>query len=125
MAKGRVRWSALAEKDYAAARRFLTLICPSAHAARLVRGMRNARPVTHAAKDLLRASALAQLSPDDLQVAADLKRIRKGKPLAPVLLVQGDLTRGSMLIVADGYHRICAACHFDEDAPISCLLAPR
>jgi hypothetical protein len=125
VAKGRVRWSAPAEKDFAAARRFLTLICPAAHAARLVRGMRHARPVTHAAKDLLRAGALVLLSQDDAQVAADLKRIRKGKPLAPVLLVQGDLVHGTVLIVADGYHRICAACHFDEDAPISCLLAPR
>jgi hypothetical protein len=108
-----------------AARRFLTLVCPAAHAARLVRTMRHARPVSHAAKDLLRASGLLLLPQDDAQVAADLKRIRKGKPLAPVLLVQGDLLHGSLLIVADGYHRICAACHFDEDAPISCLLAPR
>jgi hypothetical protein len=125
MPKDRVRWSAPAEKDFVAARRFLTLVCPAAHAARLVQAMRRARPVSHAAKDLLRASGLALLSQDDAQVAADLKRIRKGKPLAPVLLIQGDVLRGSVLVVADGYHRICAACHFDEDAPISCLLAPR
>jgi hypothetical protein len=41
-----------------------------------------------------------------------------------VLLVQGDLARGIVLTVADGYHRICAVCYFDEDAPISCLMVP-
>jgi hypothetical protein len=28
------------------------------------------------------------------------------------------MTRGLPLIVADGYHRICTICYFDESAPI-------
>jgi hypothetical protein len=28
------------------------------------------------------------------------------------------MTRGLPLIIADGYHRICAVCYFDESAPI-------
>ena len=40
----------------------------------------------------------------------------------PVLLVQGDSSRTISLVVADGYHRICAICYFDEDAPIVCRL---
>ena len=51
------------------------------------------------------------------------KRINKGKPLAPILLIRGDMTRGLPLIVADGYHRICAICYFDESAPIPCRTA--
>jgi hypothetical protein len=125
MAKARVRWGAPAEEDFAAAHSFLSLVFPAAHTARLVRALRHARPVTHTAKDLLRASGLELLPRDEEHVAADLRRINKGKPLAPVLLVQGDLGRGNALVVADGYHRICAVCRFDEDAPISCLLVPR
>jgi len=36
----------------------------------------------------------------------------------PPLLIRGDMSKGVPLIVADGYHRICAICYFDESAPI-------
>lgn len=108
--------------DFAAALSYLSLICPTARANTLVRALRNARMVNHVAKDLLRASTLPLLPLDEPHVAADLKRIRKGKALSPVLLVRGDMSQGVALIVADGYHRICAICYYDEDAPISCRL---
>jgi hypothetical protein len=109
-------------KDFAAALSFLTLIYPSARARELAHRLRRAKALAHAAKDLLRASGLPLLPRDESQVEADLKRIRKGKPLSPVLLVQGDMSRGIPLIVADGYHRICAICYYDEDAAISCRM---
>jgi len=56
-------------------------------------------------------------------VKSDLKKLRKCKALSPVLLVRGNVARSAPLVVADGYHRICAVCHFDEDAPIACLVA--
>jgi TPR repeat protein len=31
--------------------------------------------------------------------------------------------QGVPLIVADGYHRICAICYYDESAPIACRMA--
>ena len=89
---------------------------------RLVKSLRNAKLVEHAAKDLLRAAHLPLL-PAPAHVSEDLKRIQKGKPLAPVLLVRGDIATGLPLIVADGYHRICAVCYFDESAPIPCRIA--
>ena len=49
----------------------------------------------------------------------------KAKALAPVLLVRGDMANGLPTIVADGYHRICAVCYFDESAPIPCRIADR
>ena len=76
------------------------------------------------AKDLLRASSLVLLSADESHVKQDLKHMRKGKALAPVLLVRGDMSRGIPLLVADGYHRICASCYFDEDAPVAYRIAP-
>ena len=56
-------------------------------------------------------------------MSEDLKRIQKRKALAPVLLVRGDLASGLPLVVADGYHRICAVCYFDESAPVRCRIA--
>jgi hypothetical protein len=76
--------------------------------------------VHHAAKDLLRASGQQLLGTDDTEVAADLKKIRAGSKLSPVLLVQGD-----PLWVADGYHRICVSYHLDEKAEVPCRIVPR
>jgi hypothetical protein len=40
-----------------------------------------------------------------------------------VLLVRGQLTSEVPLTIADGYHRICASYHLDEDADIPCRIA--
>jgi hypothetical protein len=111
--------------DLNAAARFLSLISTPAQIKSLVGALRRNEAVDHAAKDLLRASGLALLPIDEPQVEADLKKVRKGKSLSPVLLVAGDMTLGIPLTVADGYHRICAVCYFDEDAPVSCRLVCR
>jgi hypothetical protein len=111
-------------EDYAAALSFLTLVFPQSTAARLVRALRQARPLEQPAKDLLRASGLPLLPDDEAHVSADLKRIHKGKPLSPVLLVQGNLEKAVALTVADGYHRICAVCYYDESTLIACRLVP-
>jgi hypothetical protein len=118
-----VIWSkSPAQENFSAAQVYLSLICPSTRARALVAKLRRAQTVDHAAKDLLRASGLPLLSRDEKQVASDLKRIHKGKALSPVLLVQGAMKSGLPLTVADGYHRICAGCHFDEDVPIACRI---
>jgi hypothetical protein len=49
-----------------------------------------------------------------------LLKILAGKKLSPLLLVRSSKT--SRLIVADGYHRLCAAYGFDEDALIPCKI---
>ena len=108
--------------DYTAALSFLSLIYPQACAKRLVNRLRSAKLVQFAAKDLLRASSLPLLPRDATRVEADLRRLHKNKRLSPVLLVQGDMSRSVPLIVADGYHRICAICYHDEDAPVSCRM---
>ena len=112
-----------AQEDFIAAQIYLSLICPPKRAQTLVAKLRRTQAVNHAAKDLLRASGLPLLPPDEKHVAADLKRIHKGKALSPVLLVQGGMRYGVPLTVADGYHRICASCHFDENAAIACRIA--
>jgi hypothetical protein len=83
---------------------------------------RRAPRTEHVAKDILRACNLPLLPTDERHVADNLKKIRKGKPMAPVILIQGDLMSGRSLVIGDGYHRICAACHADEDAPVAVIL---
>ena len=83
---------------------------------------RLAPSVRHQAKDLLRASGLALLPVDNVHVAADLAKINRGEHLSPVLLVRGDFRRGVPLTIADGYHRVCASYHVNENADIPCHL---
>jgi hypothetical protein len=123
MTSKKVVWNKrLQAQDYAGASRYLDLIGTPARMKRIVAASRRAKIQMFAAKDLLRASALPLLSKDDIHVDGDLKRIRKGKPLAPVLLVRGDAACAVPLTVADGYHRICAICYFDESEPVPCIL---
>lgn len=123
MPKVSVRWKDHpSARDIDAALSYLRLIYPAADGRKLVSALRRARTVEHTAKDLLRASGLPLLPRHEMHVEADLKRLRKAKTLSPVLLIQGDMSQGIPLVVADGYHRICAVCHYDEDAAISCRL---
>jgi hypothetical protein len=60
------------------------------------------------------------LPPDNFHVAKDLKKVNTGGQLSPVLVVRGRLGTDVPLTVADGYHRICAPWHLDDDADIPC-----
>ena len=111
------------EHDYPAAADYLTLQFDPAVAETVVTALEKAPLVHRKAKDLLRASGLALLPPDNAHVARDLKKVADGKALSPVLLVRGDVLRGVPLVVADGYHRICASHHLDENADIPCRIA--
>src|ERR1700750_3525885 len=72
------------------------------------------------AKDILRASQLALLGEDDNHVAADLRKAASGAVLSPILLLRGG--QEHPLIVADGYHRVCASYWIDENTPIPSVL---
>ena len=121
----KVRWSSAPEPhDYPAAQSYLGLLTDPDAAAQLVR-LLSTQPITlHKAKDILRAARLPLLALDDPYVAGDLKQIRAGKKLSPVLLVRGDLN-GAPLLIADGYHRVCASYHVSEDADVSAQLVAR
>jgi hypothetical protein len=110
------------DHDYPAAESYLKLILPPGEAKELCNRLRDL-PIEHfKAKDLLRASRLPLLGPDNTHVAKDLDKIKQSKRLSPVLLVRGRLEAQVPLTVADGYHRICASYHLDEDAYIPCRL---
>ena len=109
--------------DYPAAADYLALLAGDDVVASTLEALRLAPVVHKKAKDLLRASRLELLPTTDIEVAADLKKVKDGEALSPVLLVRGRLEIDAPLIIADGYHRICASYHLDENAAIPCKIA--
>lgn len=109
------------DHDYPAACDYLSLVMSPHHARAVVATLRARGLEMGKAKDLLRASQLPQLGRTNPHVAADLAKIAKGEKLSPVLLVRG--AAGAPLIVADGYHRICAAWLTDENAEVPYRIA--
>jgi hypothetical protein len=108
-------------QDFPAAESYLSLLIGSAAAAKLVKALRKQQALRHyAAKDILRAAGLPLLAADDSEVAADLGKVKAGRKLSPVLLVEG-----IPLWVADGYHRVCASYHLEEKTPVPCLIVAR
>jgi hypothetical protein len=112
-----------ASEDYRAAHDYLTLLFSEKQGTKIVQRLRAAPIILRQAKDLLRASQTHLLGEDNPQVAFELKKIKKGKKLSPVLLVRGNGLNGATLIIADGQHRICGSWHWDEDCPVACCLA--
>ncbi|MBV9583017.1 MAG: hypothetical protein JO057_30905 [Chloroflexi bacterium] len=113
-----------AEHDYAAARTYLSLLMPPDTAQAVADRLRAAEAVTFQPKDLLRASRLPTLPASDGDVASDLKKIKHGEPLSPVLLVRGAWSaQGRPLEIADGYHRVSASLSVDENAEVPCRIA--
>lgn len=110
------------QHDYPAAARYLSLLAASDQVDSLVAAMKSAAAVRQKAKDILRAAGLPLLPRDNPHVASDLEKIKDKKPLSPVLLVRGDLSSGRAAQIADGYHRVCASYHVDENTDIPCTL---
>ena len=115
------------EHDYPAAADYLALLASAGQISDIVAALKQAPIVYKKAKDLLRASRLALLPTDDPHVRADLKKIKKGKPLSPILVVRGDLNTDVAMQIADGYHRVCASYHTDEniDIPVRIVAATK
>lgn len=108
-------------QDFPAAESYLALLVGPPEASKLAKALRKSKSLAHhPAKDLLRASQLSLLPVTDPAVASDLQKIKLGKKLSPVLLIQGD-----PLWVADGYHRICTSYHVDDKAQVPCRIVPR
>jgi len=105
------------DHDFPAAKDFLELVFPSAVAEDLTKRLRASETITRKAKDILRASRLPLLDQDNVHVQSNLEKIKNKKKLSPVLLVAGET-----LIIADGYHRLCAIYYLSEDLDVPCRL---
>ena len=98
----------------------MNLIYDGPAAAKLVAKLRRAPVATFKAKDIFRASGLSLLGVSNLHVKRDKKSIKQGRKLSPLLLVR-DRANGRV-VIADGYHRLCAVYALDEDADIPCKI---
>ena len=117
-----IRWSSQPEEhDYPAALSYLCLLYDEQTASAHVNKLKRASISQFKAKDIFRASGLPLLGTTNVHVAKDEHKIRDGQALSPLLLVR-DGANGKV-IIADGYHRLCAVYSFDEDAVIPCRIA--
>lgn len=116
-----IRWLPdVEEHDYAAAQSYLSLIYNDELVANMVTRLRAASIVQFKAKDVFRASQLSLLGVSNSHVEKDRKKILGGAGLSPLLLVRDE--QNGKVVVADGYHRLCAIYGFDEDALIPCKI---
>jgi len=116
-----VKWlPEVEEHDYPAAESFLRILYSEDRVAKMVARFRTAAIVQFKAKDIFRASQLPLLGVSNSHVEKDRKKIRKGISLSPLLLLRDE--PNGKVVIADGYHRLCAIYEFDEDALIRCKI---
>jgi hypothetical protein len=116
-----IKWlSKPQERNYTAAMSYLSLLYDEPTAATHVDKLKRARMSKHKAKDSFRASGLSLLGLSNFHVKMDKKKIKARKALSPLLLIR-DINNGKV-IIADGYHRLCAVYSYYEDALIPCKI---
>jgi hypothetical protein len=116
-----IKWLSEPENhNYPAAESYLNLLYPETVTKAYVKKLLRARIVEFKAKDIFRASGLSLLGISNLRVKKDQQKITSGRQLSPLLLVR-DSPHGRV-VIADGYHRLCAVYSYDEDAVIPCKI---
>jgi hypothetical protein len=108
------------DHDYPDADSFLRLIFDGKQVERMITELRKAAIVEFKAKDIFRASQLSLLGVSNSHLERDRKKIQRGDRLSPLLLVRNETI--ARVVVADGYHRLCAIYEFDENASIHCKI---
>ena len=108
------------EHDYPAALSYLSLTFEARVAANYVKQLARAPVSQFKAKDIFRASGLPLLGISNSHIEKDRKKIKAQTALSPLLLVRDENSR--MVVIADGYHRLCALYGYDEDAWVRCKI---
>ena len=121
MGNKKIKWKNDPEDhNYPAAESYLSLIFEPSVVKSLVDRLDKAIMSSFKAKDIFRASKLSLLGVSNSHVEKNLKKIEDEEKLSPILLVRDVENR--TVIIADGYHRMCAVYHHDEDAEIPCKI---
>lgn len=116
-----IQWlSDVEEHNYPAAVSYLSIIYTEDKVAEMIVKLRSAPVVQFKAKDIFRASRLPLMGVSNLHVEKDRDKISKGRGLSPLLLLRD--TQNGKVVIADGYHRLCAIYEFNEDALIHCKI---
>jgi disulfide oxidoreductase YuzD len=119
--KRKIKWLCdVEEHDYVAAESYLGLLYRGKDVAKIIARLRKTSVVKFKAMDIFRGSQLSLLGVSNSHVEKVRKKIRKGESLSPLLLMR-DAQLGKV-VIADGYHRLCAIYDFDEDALIRCRI---
>jgi hypothetical protein len=117
----KIKWLDKPQKhDYPAAQSYLSLSMDDAAGKAASEQLQYAEMTSFAAKDIFRASGLSLLGVSDSHVEKDREQIIRKKKLSPLLLYRDN--QNGKLIIADGYHRLCAVYKFKEDAVIPCKI---
>ena len=83
-----INWlSEMEEHDYPAAESYLKLLFDETEVAQYIKKLKETSVIQFKAKDIFRASQLSLLGVSNLHVEKDRKKIEKGHPLSPLLLV--------------------------------------
>jgi hypothetical protein len=122
MEKTKINWlSSPIDNDYISAERYLSLLFKPGKCRKLLQKLRAAPMSEYPAKDILRASRTAMSEVAAFDWSHHQQQIRDGEALGPILIVrQND---GSGLIIADGFHRMCALFTEDELIKVPCKIA--
>ena len=116
-----IKWLSEPEgKDYPAAESYLSLLYDEKTVKFIVSKLITGPVSQFKSKDIFRASRLSLLGVSNSHIEKDRKKIEAGKPLSPILLVR-DESNGKV-VIADGYHRMCAVYSFNEDELIHCKI---
>jgi uncharacterized protein (DUF1015 family) len=105
------------EHDFPAATDYLELLYTDKITLPVIERLKKAKTIEKKAKDMLRASELPLLPIDNFHVKDNIHKVKDGKRLSPILLV-----RDKKLIIADGYHRLCAIYYLSEDLTVPCRI---
>lgn len=121
MGKEKVRWLDRPEDhNYPAAESYLNLLFEKEEVKGLISKLDKAEISEFKAKDIFRASKLSLLGVSNHHVEKNIEKIEDEEELSPILLVRDIKNR--TVIIADGYHRMCAIYHYDEDVLIPCKI---
>jgi hypothetical protein len=119
-----IKWLAEPEKkDFPNAKSYLSLLYEQKIVKGIMSKLKTVKISQFKAKDIFRATGLSLLGVSNSHVEKDRKNIKNGEPLSPILLLR-DKQNGKV-IIADGYHRMCAVYSYDEDAIIPCVICGR
>lgn len=108
------------ENNYPAAESYLSLIYTRTQVEKLLVELRSTTLSQFMAKDMFRASGLPLLGISNFQIEKNLTKIQNGTALSPLLLVRD--RKNGKVVIADGYHRLCAVYRFNQDALIPCKI---
>ena len=105
------------EHNYPAAEDYLTLLLPKKIVADLIKKLMKVEIEYFLAKDIFRASGITNaLTISNAHVQRNLEKIEKGIQLSSIILTK-DVVHGRV-IIADGFHRLCAVYICNEDARV-------